>query len=156
MTTSTYGQQMETICNADATLAAILTGGVHLFDDLGGQGLNRIQVAQAFKNKTTGRLNPVCVIYEADDIPTGEAVDMPTGFTSLLVPIVGWIYDDPAVGYTTIDAAQKRMYTLLHGARLSGGFQLLWKNTIKRKREPLLQDAGYYQFIVNAHGFRTF
>lgn len=150
----TYGAQVVTALSNDVTFSGIVTGGTKEFQYSGKLGLNQLQDATAF-NQQTGDLKVVCLVYEQKAVPTKEAIDMPTGYMSIVVPIILWIYNDPNAGYDAIESAEVAAYKVLHGMRLTGGFQTLWQNTVKNKREALLEDAGFYMFQVNAYGFRV-
>jgi hypothetical protein len=149
-----YGAAIVTLLNADSTLTALLTGGIYEFEYSGRKGLNRIEVVQAYVQKT-GLLKPLCIIYEAAAIDTGEVHSPSTGRVSTITPITGWIYDQGDSGYGTIASAEQRIYHDLAFTRLTGALQILWGQTIKDKREPLLEDAGYFQFECRVHGWRT-
>lgn len=149
-----YSASIVALLNADATLVALLTGGIYGFEYAGRKGLNRIEVVQAYIKKT-GLLKPLCIIYESAAIPTGEAINPATGYMSTVTPIRGWVYDDGDAGYGTVATAEARMYRDLNFCRLSGAFQILWGTTLKDRREPLLDDACYYEFDAKVHGWRT-
>ena len=155
-----YADEVVALLNADATLTSLLPGGVHNFPEAGRKGLNRVQIPGAFDPKV-GLLNPCALVLELAETPTGEAVHMPNGYMSTIVPEVIFVYaqgDNDADGnspYTIIENAYNRIYSLLHGAQINGAFQVLWKSTVRDKREPDLHDAAYYRSIFNVHGFRS-
>jgi len=148
---TTYIEQAQAALLANPQLVALLTGGIHLFPDSGRKGLTRLQLVQAFST-TTGLIQPVCIMYQTKTSFTGEAVSMERKFQSTKTPISMWIYDDGDAGYDAIDAANDLIYSTLYGFRLTNGYQILWGDTIKYKREPLLEDACYYQFVCYAYG----
>lgn len=150
---SAYGTYLVNTLKADSTLTTILTGGIYIFEDSGRTGLNRIQNLEAF-NKKTGLLKPVGVVYEQNQAPTDMANDTRIGFMSTVTPFLVYLYDNGNNGYVSIEAAQQRIYKLLHGQRIPNGFQSLCKNLLTDKREPLLQDASFYCFWLYVYGFR--
>lgn len=150
----TYIEQILDTLRADTTLMAILTGGAHLFEDPGPKGINRVQIKAAF-NQQTGLIKPIAIISGIQESPTGEAIDATTNFMSTETPVYIWVYDAGQRGYEDIASACDRIYTLLNNMRLTGGFQVLWKTTLKNRQEPLLNDARYYAIQYNAYGFKT-
>jgi len=148
---STYIAQVRDKLFDTPELVPLLSGGIRLFPDSGRKGLTRQQVVKAFST-VDGVLLPNCILSMQGDNFTGEAVDMATGYQSTKTPIYGWLYSTGDEGYDTIEAASILMQRKLQGFRLTGGYQVLWGNTIKYKREPLLEDACYYQFICYAYG----
>jgi hypothetical protein len=155
-----YADAIVTLLNADAVLTTLLPGGVHNFPEAGRKGLNRVQIPGAFDPKV-GLLNPSALVLELQEMPTGEAIHMPNGYNSTIVPEVIFIYaqgDNDANGnspYTIIENAYKRIYTLLHGTQITGSFQVLWKSTVRDKREPDLHDAAYFRATFDVHAFIT-
>src|SRR5882724_2700563 len=141
---STYIAQVRYTLLTNAPLVALLSGGIRLFPDSGRKGLTRQQVVKAFST-VDGILLPNCILSMQGDTFTGEAVDMTTGYQSTKTTIYGWIYQSGDTGYDIIESASVLMRNNLQGYRLVSGFQVLWGNTIKYKREPLLEDASYYQ-----------
>ena len=150
----TYGAQIVTALSNDVTFSGFMVGGTKEFQYSGKLGLNRLQDATAFDQKT-GQLLPTCLVYEQKAVPTREAIDMPTGYMSTVTPIILFLYNNPNKGYDLIESAETAAYKVLHGFRLAGGFQVLWQTTVKNKREAFLEDSGYFMFQVNAYGFRV-
>lgn len=89
---------------ADATLAAILTGGIYDASELPEDGLTPSGVPGAFD--AVGRLSPVAVVRFSTMTETELIGASKRRFFQI------WIYDD--VGYANIDTAQARCRVLLH------------------------------------------
>jgi hypothetical protein len=147
-----YVDQVVTLLTNDATLAALLTGKIWFFGDLGRKGINREITPEVFD--TEGILKPLCLVMPMDEHPTFEGVDMPSGMMTTETPVITWVLQDGASGYDTIEAAYNRMYTLLHGYRLTDGMQVLWKKATKNQRSWLAQDASDYEVIWACYGWR--
>jgi hypothetical protein len=143
-------------------LATLLPGGIILIQEPGRKGLNRVQDAIGFDPKT-GIIKPLAVVMELKEAPTGEIINSPTGKMSTRTPELVWIYangDPDAAGNDPyediIRPAYNRIYRLLHTWRIPEGFQVLWRDTVRDKREPDLKDAAYYLAGFIAHGWRQF
>lgn len=150
---STYGEEIVTLLSADATLVNILTGGIYNYPETGRKGLTRLLTPVAYSD-VTGLLKPVCVVLELDEMATYEIVGRNM---SGVTPVILWIYDKATtdVGYSVVDAAYQRIFSLLHLAQITGACQVLWKQTVKNKREADLKEAGYYRAMFNVYGYRT-
>jgi hypothetical protein len=155
-----FADEIVTLLNADATLLTLLPGKVHNFPEAGRKGLNRVQIPGAF-DPTVGLLNPTALVLELQETPTMEAIHMPNGYMSTITPEVLFVYaqgDNDANGnspYIIIENAYNQIYKLLHGTQIAGSFQVLWKSTIRDKREPDLKDAAYFRSTFNVHAFRS-
>lgn len=150
---TTYADSITTLLSGDATLTAILTGGVHNYSGLGRKGLERIQTSQAF-SPTTGIIKPVCIVLMLEERPDGQAFDPGSGYMSTVTPVYTYLYDNGDAGYGAIAQAQARIYTLLNAQQIPNAFQVLWAGGLRDKREPLLQDAAFYRDDWRVHGFR--
>lgn len=150
----TYADQIIDALLADDDLTDVLTGGIYLFEDPGPKGINRIQISNAF-SKQTGLIKPMAILSDVQESPTGEALDAPTNFSSTETPVYIWVYDAGQRGYNTIAAACDLIYGILNNMRLTDGFQVLWKTTLKNRQEPLLNDARYYALHYVAYGFKN-
>lgn len=152
--TTTYADYLLSLLTADSLLASILTGGMYLFEEAGRDGISRIEVPQAFIEKN-GILKPMALIYQAQAVPTGEAVDSSSGYQSTVTPIYSWIYDDGDAGYGNIESAAARMKILTNFQRIPNGFQFIWGAIVQNKRERLLNNAAFWQPTIKAYGYST-
>lgn len=154
-----YADSITTLLKADATLNGLLPGGIINYPESGRKGLNRLQNIKAF-DAVTGLLKPCAVVLQLSETPTWEAIHMPTGYMSVMTPIMVWVYaqgDYDQYGnspYDIIQPACDQIYTLLHGAQIANAFQILYQNMVLDKREPDLKDAAYQRLDFNVYGFR--
>lgn len=105
---------IETIVSAltgDATLMALLTGGVYR-----AQEISRQATPAAFDANL--EVKPCGLVKQEAATRWGPLED------SGRVYVVVWLYERS--GYTSIEAARKRIYTLLHRKQLSGSAKLYW------------------------------
>lgn len=116
----------------DATLMAILTGGVHQSGAVGIEGITRETVAAAFD--ANGYLKPCALVAQRGDIPTGDVVDYLAQVTSNRQIVEIWVYQD-APSYTAIDAALARLRTLFFGHWFSDTFEIRLANVLDRERD---------------------
>lgn len=116
----------------DATLMAILTGGVHQAGLLGVERITRETVAAAFD--ANGYLKPCALVQQRADVPTGDVVDYIAQVTSNRQIVEIWVYQD-SPGYTAIDAALARLRTLFFGYQFSDTFELRIANVLDRERD---------------------
>lgn len=128
-------------------------GGVFEYPDTGRKGLTRILSPQAF-DKETGLMVPVAMVLETDDMTDGQIVGMSMSFVT---PVAIMIYDrgDTEVKYTNIEAAEARIFSLLHLTRIDNACQILYEKTVKYKRESNLMDAAYFRAMYSVHAYRT-
>lgn len=110
----------ETVMEADATLMAILTGGVYPFGSLGLEGITRESVPTAFD--ANGYLKPCCIVKQRAAVPDGVLDDMITKEATTGQAVELWFYEDR--GYTNIDAGMLRSRVLFHGYRFNDSFPM--------------------------------
>lgn len=115
----------------DATLMAILTGGVFKSESIGLEGITRATATGAFD--TNGYLKPCALVKQRGLIPDGQIADGISQKTSAAQVVEVWLYQDQL--YTSIDSAMARLYTLFQGYQLSDTFPIEWVNTIDRQRD---------------------
>lgn len=149
---TTFGEETVELLESDLTLRGILTGGIYNYPETGKSGLTRLLTPTAWDDQN-GLIKPVAVVLELDEQGDGQIVG---ANMSGVTPLAIWIFDKAYtdVGYSIIDSAYNRIYTLLHLAQIGGACQILWKSTVKNRREPLLKDAGYYRSTFNVYGYR--
>ena len=115
---------------ADATLMAILTGKVWTAGEVGLEGITRETAPTAFSG---GYLLPCALVRQRGRIPTTDVVDYIEQVTSAIQIVEVWLYEDR--GYTSIDAAAARLYTLFQGHIMAGTFEIRLANVIDRQRD---------------------
>lgn len=118
----------KTRMTGDATLMAILTGGVFVSGETGRDGLTRGDIAGS-----DGWIRPAALVRERAVVPDGWVHDQEAQHASARQVVEIWLYEDS--GYTNIDAALARLYILFQGYRLSGAFPLEWVGTLNRERD---------------------
>lgn len=147
-----YAQRVTDYLAADATLTALLPGGIHNYSDLGRKGLNRIRTLAAF-DEQIGLIKPLCIVLLLNQEPTGEAQDMTNGYVFTVTPLMTWVYQEGNGGYDIVAPAFQRIYQLLANHRfLNPTFRVLFHQVIKDKREPDLMDASYYRGDWRVYG----
>lgn len=121
---------------ADATLTAILTGGIYQAGNLGFEGISRTNTPAAFD--ANGFLLPCALVKERGEIPDRIAQDQIAQRASTAQVVEIWLYQDRQ--YASIDAALSRLFVLFYGHQFSDSLPLDWINTINRE-----QDEGALQ-----------
>lgn len=116
--------------SADATLVAILSGGIYQAGALGRAGLTR-QISGIVDSD--GFLKPCCLIKQRGLVPDYDVYDSMAQMTGTKQVVELWLYQD--LGFTAIDAALSRLYVLFQGVALSDAFPCEWINTLDRMRD---------------------
>ncbi len=116
---------------ADATLMAILTGGVYKAETVGVEGITRESAAAAFD--ASGYLRPCALVRQRGLIPDGNVIDPMAQVTSATRVVEVWLYQDR--NYDQIDLALARIRALFQGYQFSDSFEVFWINTIDRQRD---------------------
>lgn len=121
----------ETRMEADASLMAILTGGVYAAGSLGLLGITRETVPAAFD--ANGYLKPCALVRQRPLIPDLQVIDQIAQVASATQVVEIYVYEDS--GYTNIDSALGRLYTLFYGYQFSDSFPVEWLGTLDRERD---------------------
>lgn len=125
---------------ADATLVAILTGGVFKSETTGVEGITRETTPAAF---SSGYLLPCALVRQRALVPDGAVLDPIEQDTSFTQQVEVWIYADSGAGYTAIDSARDRLFTLFQGYQFSDSAEVFLTNVIERFRDQgALANAG--------------
>jgi hypothetical protein len=117
---------------ADATLMAILTGGVYKAESVGIDGITRDATPSAFSG---GYLRPSALVKQRAMIPTGDVLDPMEQDTSMRQVVEIWLYADSGAGYTAIDSAYDRIFALFQGYQFSDSSEIFLVNVIDRMRD---------------------
>lgn len=121
---------------ADATLMAILTGGVYTREDAGPEGISRETTPAAFDSN--GYLKPCAFVKQRGLVPDGEVTDEGAKIVSARLVVEVWLYQ--RVTYTAIDGAKARLYALFQGHQFTGASAcapLRWLGVpVSRERDP--------------------
>ena len=121
----------QTRMEADSTLMATLTGGVFISGELGREGITRTSAPTAFDSN--GYLKPCALVRQRALTPDLQVVDQIEQVSSATQVIEIYVYQDS--GYTSIDTALGRLYTLFFGYQFSDSFPLEWIGTLDRERD---------------------
>lgn len=125
---------------ADATLMAILTGGVHKSGSVGIEGITRETVPSAFSD---GYLLPAALVHQRGLIPDGTIRDGMAQHASATQVVEIYVYADSGAGYTAIDNAINRLFVLFEGYQFADSFPVEWSNSIEHVRDTgALDGAG--------------
>lgn len=123
----------ETLMEADATLMAILTGGVYTKGATGVEGITRETAAAAFDG--SGWLKPCALVRERDLVPDGAVRDPMAQQSSAGQVVEIWLYDDAGAGYSAIQSAKDRLYALFEGYQFADSLEVAWANSLGNLRD---------------------
>lgn len=115
----------------DATLMAILTGGVFTSGGVGIDGITRGAAPSAFD--ANGYVKPCALVRQRGLIPDFQIEDGLAQVASAGQTVEIWLYEDKT--YTAIDAALARLYVLFYGYPFADSFPCEWVFTIDRQRD---------------------
>lgn len=141
---------IETFLDADATLAALLTGGIHAWDELPRDGINETQMSSVF---TTGILKPTAVVRARDSVPFGRVGDNQLQRRTMRTPIEIYLHVDADAGYTTLESAKDRIFVLLHKKPIPNTGNLRWVNE-RKFRDFTLNNAASYRLEYDLISYR--
>jgi hypothetical protein len=116
---------------ADATLMAILTGGVYTVGTVGDDGIGRDNTPDAFDS--FGYLKPTCLIRQRETVPTFFVSDEIALLDSASQLVELYFYQDR--GYISIDSALARSYALFKGHIFTSSFAAAWSGTLERLKD---------------------
>lgn len=143
---------IDTVLSADATLTGLLTGGIYKATDLARLEINRVDVPGAYD--ANGFMRPMALIKARDQVPSLLIPDAGERFMDTRQIVEIWLYNDGANGFTTIDSAANRIYTLLHEQRLEGLYRVKWANLIEHMRDPKMGLAAFNRIDFSVISFR--
>lgn len=149
-----HASDIVTVLDADSGVggaATLLTGGIYTFDETGRLGINRDDTPTAFDG-TTGLLKPCAVVKTRAKIHDGGIHDDQTQEMSYRQVVEIWLYADGNAGYSTLESAQARIFTLLNGKRINGAL-VRWVNDIEDERAPdgVLDNASLIRDDYEVH-----
>lgn len=146
--------QIRDFLRSDATLVALLTGGIWQLSDTGRNGLDRRSRPEAFDG-TTGVLKPTAVLRGRGHHKWGGIDDITESTTSGRQVLEIYFYDDGDRTYNTIESARSRVKSLLHYKRLPGISMIKWFNNLDDEKAEELNEAlmirGDYEIIAIDH-----
>lgn len=115
----------------DATLMAILTGGVYTKGEVGREGITRETAPSAFD--ANGYLEPCALVVQRGLVPDGQVHDEEEQLASAGQVVEIYNYEDS--GYGNIDSAQARQFVLFFGHQFSDSFPVELFNVLDRERD---------------------
>jgi hypothetical protein len=120
------------VLSADATLLALATGGVHVFDtSLGPEGLNRSNYPAAFASD--GTIKPCIMITSRAANPGFNVPDDDGQVMDVRQVVECYLFEFS--GYATIESMEGRCYALLHAKRLDGAYRVDWAGSGRLGRD---------------------
>lgn len=152
----TYETTLKATLAADATLLALLTGGVYAQTELKRKGINRTDHAAAFT--AAGVLKPLVIIKGRTLIPFGSIKKKSTQYRTLRQTVELWLHDDGDAGWSVLRNAKNRILALLDQTRVSGGFKCELSGGVLEFRaeqdEGATKDACSIRIEFNVVGYR--
>lgn len=121
-----------TLMAADATLVAILTGGIYKSGTVGNEGITRETAPTTFD--ANGYLKPCALVAQRAAVPDNQVRDGMAQHTSTVQVVEIWLYQDGG-GYTSIDAAKARLYVLFEGYPFADSLPVESVNEVSRERD---------------------
>lgn len=128
-----FESEIAAILDADATLDALLTGGIHQSSTVGVNGITRETTPSAFD--ANGYLKPSALVRQRNRVPTGDVLDFDAQIESARQIVEVWLYADSSAGYSTLDTAAARIRVLLMGETLTDSFELRLALWLDRQRD---------------------
>lgn len=122
--------EVKAVLAADATLMAILTGGVFASEDVGVEGISRETTPGAF---SSGYLKPCALVKQRVEMVTPDVEEFDSLYISTSQIVEIWLYEDR--GYSSIDSAKSRILTLLNGKILTQSFEMKLAMIVHRQRD---------------------
>jgi hypothetical protein len=120
-----YEAPIKEILEADATLMALLTGGIFENRELGVSGNSFQNIIASRRDPTIGNIfKPFSIVRGRNVVTTSQFLrDEPTQYTSVEQTVEVWILDDPSSSIDVIDSATDLVYELLQFRPPTGAFQ---------------------------------
>ncbi len=121
---------------ADATLTALLPGGIYSESDMGEAGITSAESTPAVW--TGGVFQPCAVVRERMPVPQYQVVDETAQLTDQAQSVEVYVYSRvPA----TLETAHGRIYTLVQGHRFTAAWGARWQGGVSNRRAPELPDV---------------
>lgn len=118
---------IKTALQADSTLMALLTGGVHIGIDTG--ELTRQATPDAFD--ANDEVKPSVLVVEQTDVKSGP-------YSRSVITMLG-VYFYQRDGYDVIEQAMEMVFDILHEQQIgSKTWQILYSTCVKNQRDPAL------------------
>lgn len=133
---ATREQQVAEILRGDASLLALLPGGIYTAQEVGVEGMRREPgsvTAAAFDS--TGKLKTCAVVRQRGDVPYSDVRSLKDKFVAVGTVVEIYFYEWR--GYEEIQPAKARTYELLEGVRLEDSYPIWWM-----METPYFYDVG--------------
>lgn len=144
-----FQDDIRTQLATSAALVAAFTGGIVVYDALGGLGLNRNTYPTGFDS--TGFMKPIIVIRERDIVPTPAIHDEVTQETSFMQAVQIVFYTDRKDGWSVLETGQATVYGLL-ADKVIGKRVLRLRNHGRMERDRLADNACIVYSVYDGHG----
>lgn len=129
---------VKTVLAADATLLAILTGGVHSWVDTGRNGLSPETVEDAYDE---GFLLPCAIIRERTTVPWGGGHDVAAQTETMRGMVEVYLYEEGNGDGSALNSAYARIIRLLNQRFVAGAGRLKRTNRLLGLRDPDVSNA---------------
>lgn len=124
------------ILRADATLTAILTGGIYTDEELGVEGIRRgVDSPADAAFDADGILLPCLLLREGSISPYGNVRNVHDKFSAISQLLSCYVFEFR--GHVSIDLARARVFELLEGVRLGRSYPI-WMAF----ESPVIPDGG--------------
>jgi len=143
---SAQSEAIKTLLAADATLTAILTGGVYEYT-LVGKDVVTPQSLPTTAYDASGYLKPIALVKARSEFPFGGGYDHANKYNTVRDVVEVYLLRDGDATTVDLKGAADRVENLLFGVFVGGG----WAGIINRiddEREPLLNNALYIRVDV--------
>ena len=146
-----YAAAIKTLLAADATLMAVLTGGIYDFLETRKLGINSVTTPSAF---ASGVLKPTALLKGDSETPFGGIADPNAQYITVSQLVSVWLYNDGDAGYAALATARDRIYALLQNSRVVGAFEIRLANIIEGVSVPELDYAALIRADYQVFGRR--
>lgn len=136
---SAQSDAIKTLLAADATLTAILTGGVHEYTQIGKDVITP-QSLPASAYDASGYLKPIALVKARSENKFGDGYDGANKFTTVRDVVEVYLLRDGDATAVTLNTASDRVESLLYNVFVGGGWAKIF-NIISDQRESDLNNA---------------
>lgn len=117
--------EVKDVLTANATLMALLTGGIYTSEEVGVEGVRRgVDAPTNAAFDENGNLKPCAVVVERGLVPFGQWRDLKEKITPTSQMVGIFFYQFR--GHSEVALAKNITYTILEGIRLPASYELSW------------------------------
>lgn len=139
---TTVAEDLVTYLETDATLLALLTGGIYSSEEVGRQGFTYTdQSGNLFSDST---IKPTAYVRARSQVPTSALRDQGQGAFSFRQVVEIWLLQDNAYGI--IESAKVRIITLLHDQHVNSRHWQLFNTREGRRSNEV---AGAMEIVLD-------